>query len=118
MEKIILKKGIFKIENGIENIVTEIELSEDMICGEHVIVAEQNFLKKGSVAFGGVKESSEQYIAELASQVLGVEYQELIKLPINEFNQIVREIRGFIGYSDSATITQEMMEKLDELLEK
>lgn len=118
MEKIILKNGILKIENGVENVLMEIELSEDMICGEHVIVAEQNFLKKGSVAFNGIKESSDQYIAELAAQVLGVDYSEFIKLPINEFNKIMKEIRGFIGYSDSVTMTQEMMEKLDELLEK
>lgn len=118
MKKIILKNGIEKIENGIVNKIMEIELFEDMICGEHVIVAEQNFLKKGSVAFNGIKESSDQYMAELASQVLGVDYSELVKLPIKEFNQIVREIRGFIGYSDSATITQEIMEKLDDLLEK
>lgn len=118
MKKIILKNGIVKIENGIENIIKEIELSEDMICGEHVITAEQNFLKKGSVAFNGIKESSDQYIAELASQVLGVDYLELVKLPVKEFNQILREIRGFIEYSDSVTITQEMMEKLGELLGK
>ena len=118
MKNIILKNGITKIENGAPNLLMEINLSEDMILGEHVITAEQNFLKKGSVAFNGIKESSDQYIAELSSQVLGVDYSEFIKLPINEFNQIVREIRGFIGYSDSATITQEMMEKLEELLGK